>query len=304
VHLLQLRTQVDEARTKKLIGTRAKASDFSVLVTENATVFKPNGQRLVTLIRNALSIEAAASAYPFLHWMGRHKSNNRGNYGGEGTFHKVKQDGTVSSTSRAIASVSSLVAGYFDRYPRFPFCRETVFSTKKPEEWSACLPMIKEVSDHFHKQVPDRFAAQLEAAKATHPAYVLPGTPFTTLTVNNCVAGSYHKDAGDYEPGFGCITVARRGSYRGCLLGFPRYGVAVDMQDRDLLLFDPHEVHGNTPFEDTVGEQGKDWERISVVYYFRKKMTECLSPAEELARAKKIRGGDLELPTIDSEDAS
>jgi hypothetical protein len=302
VHLVQLRTQVEATKVKKLLGTRAKASDFGMLITEDATVFKPDGKRLVTLLRGALSEEAAASAYPFLHWLRKHTGDNRGNYGGVERFRKVKKDGTVSSTNRA-AKISSVIAGHFDRYPRFPFCRETVFSTKRPEDWIGVNPQIREVAMLFAKHCPDRFAAQLAAAKATHPAYVLPGTPFTTLTVNNCVAGSYHKDAGDFEPGFGCMSVARKGSYRGCWLGFPAFGVAVDMQDRDLILFDPHEVHGNTPFEDIVGEQGEDWERISVVYYFRKKMLECLSPSEELARAKKIRGGELELPTLETEIA-
>jgi hypothetical protein len=119
---------------------------------------------------------------------------------------------------------------------------------------------------------------------------VIPGTPFTTLTINNCVSGGFHTDAGDFEPGFGVIAVLRRGSYRGCLLGFPAYGVAADLQDGDVLLFDPHEVHGNTPYEGCVGEEGKDWERISVVFYYRKKMVDCLSPQEELQRAKTLRG--------------
>lgn len=161
--------------------------------------------------------------------------------------------------------------------------------------------MIQETARVFEQHAPERYAKQLEAAKRTHPAYVIPETPFTTLTVNNCVSGGYHTDAGDYEPGFGCIAVFRRGSYRGCLLGFPAYGVAVDLKDRDVLLFDPHEVHGNTPFEDTVGFEGEDWERISIVFYFREKMLECLSPAEELERAKRIRGGNFELPLVETE---
>jgi hypothetical protein len=65
------------------------------------------------------------------------------------------------------------------------------------------------------------------------------------------------------------------------------------MRERDLLLFDVHEVHGNTPL---VGEgpecepENGGHERISVIYYFREKMTDCLSPAEELERAKNLRG--------------
>ncbi len=197
--------------------------------------------------------------------------------------------------------IRSAIAGNFDRNPRFPYCRETIFSTSNPEEWKACEPLIQEAARVFEANVAERYAAQAEAAKKTHPAYVIPSTPFTTITVNNCVSGGFHTDAGDYEPGFGVITALRRGQYRGCLLGFPAFGVAVDLQDRDVLLFDPHEVHGNTPFEDCVGEEGTDWERISIVFYFREKMLECLGPAEELARAQKLRGGDFQVPTLEDE---
>lgn len=302
MHLVQLRTQLEEKKAKALLGKQGRDSDAVMLVRENATVFKPNGKRLLTLIRGGLSEEAATRAYPFFHWLRKHKTNNRGNYGGEGRLQDVKQDGTVSKTTRAKA-VSSVIAGYFDRNPRFPFCRETAFSTAKAEDWRECFSSIQEVARLFEQHVPERYAVQQAAAMRTHPAFVIPETPFTTLTVNNSVAGGYHTDAGDYEPGFGCMTVLRRGSYRGCLLTFPGYGVAVDMQDRDLILFDPHEIHGNTPFYDTDGESGEDWERISVVYYFREKMLDCQSPAEELERAKQIRGGNFALSTVETETA-
>jgi hypothetical protein len=144
------------------------------------------------------------------------------------------------------------------------------------------------MADIFRREIPDRYAAQESAANRTHPAYVIPDSPFTTLTINNCVAGAYHTDSGDYEPGFGCIVVFRRGHYDGALLGFPAYGCAADLHHRDVILFDAHEVHGNTPFQNTVGVEGEDWERLSVVFYFREKMTECLAPSDELERAKRL----------------
>lgn len=302
MHLLQLRTQAEPAEVKRMIGKPGKPSDFGILLTETGTVFKPNGQRLITLIRGGFSEDSSTRAYPFLHWLRRCKTMNRGAYSGEVRYKQHKRDGTFSNTNQA-KPMRSAIAGHFDRYPRFPFCRETAFSTQRPEDWKECIPLIQEVARTFKKYVPDRYEKQLEVAKKTHPAYVIPETPYTTITVNNCASGAYHLDAGDYEPGFGCMTVMRRGQYKGCLLGFPAFGVAVDLQDRDLILFDPHEVHGNTPFYDTVGEEGEDWERISVIYYFRKKMTECLSPREELARAKSIRGAEFELPTMETENA-
>ncbi len=287
--LVQLRAKAPDAKVEALRGKHAAYEHTSLRVTGNATVFKPNGQRLLTLIRGALSEDAAVGSYPFLHGLRGYRTMNRGDFSAQPRFKKLKEDGTVSNTNHA-APVRSAVAGYFDRYPRIPYCRETAFSMERPEEWRSCFPMVQEVARLFETNVPERYAAQLAAAKKTHPAYVIPKTPFTTLTINNCVAGGYHTDAGDYEPGFGAMVVLRRGVYRGCDLVFPKYGVSVDMQDRDLILFDPHEVHGNVPYHDTVGEEGEDWERISVVLYFREKMLGCQSPAEELARAKQLRG--------------
>jgi hypothetical protein len=86
------------------------------------------------------------------------------------------------------------------------------------------------------------------------------------------------------------MAVFRRGRYDGAQLVFPKYGVAADLRHGDVVFFDPHEVHGNIPFRDGVGAEGVDWVRISMVFYFRTKMLECLSPEAELERAKRLRG--------------
>jgi len=272
-----------------LTGLQAKPEDAAVSVTGDVRLFKPNGERLLVVQRQAVSQAAVDRAYPFLHWLRKSTTTNRGNYAGGEKGNRMRKDGVESNTSVS-RPVRSAVVGHFDRYPRIPFCRPCALSSQHPEEWGECLPLIQEVSDVFLHHAPERYHAQANAAKKTHPAYVIPGTPFTTLTVNNTEAGSYHTDAGDYKPGFGVMLVLRRGSYSGCELVMPGYGVSVDMGDKDVILFDVHSLHGNTPFRDTVGpacmpEEGGH-ERISVVFYFRERMVECLSPPEELERAK------------------
>lgn len=56
------------------------------------------------------------------------------------------------------------------------------------------------------------------------------------------------------------------------------------MNDGDVLLADVHEWHGNTPLVPTRWP----YERISFVFYYRAKMLECGSAAEELERAKAL----------------
>ena len=291
---MQLRSKADDAEVEKLVGKLPKAGDFPVVLSDSGTVYKPNGERLLTMVRGGISEAAAEAAYPFFHSIRKQTAKNRGNFSGEPRYQYIKKDGKASGTNFA-KEVASCVLGSLDRFPpRTAFCRQTYITRDDPEGWKSCWAFIQDAARCFEREVPKRYAAQLEAAQKTHPAYVIPGTPFTTATVNNCTQGGYHRDAGDYKPGFGVMPVLRRGSYRGCLLGFPAYGVAVDLQDRDLILFDPHEVHGNTPYEDAIGPKGEPdkggYERISVVLYFRSKMTECLSPTEELTRIKAHRG--------------
>ena len=284
---IQLRARAAPEVAKSYIGQQASPDHAPVVLRGDATIFKPDGEVLCIFLKGAVSQEARARAFPFFDAIRSNISYNRGAFAG-GKRSRIKQNGQRTNTSESLP-VRSAIAGFLDRYPRIPYCRESAITTTRPELWSDMQQEVREVATHFQQHLPKRYAAQSEKAKKTHPAYVIPGSPFTTLTINNTVSGCYHLDAGDYAPGFGCITVFRVGHYDGCLLVFPAFGVAADLGDRDLLLFDPHEVHGNTPF---IGEgtPGEDFRRISVVHYFREKMEACLPPAEELERVKTMQG--------------
>ena len=82
---------------------------------------------------------------------------------------------------------------------------------------------------------PERFAEQMKHIRRTHPEWVIAGTPFTTVTVNNTYSTGVHKDQGDLEEGFSTLVVFREGHYEGGWLCFPEYRLGVDMQDCDLL---------------------------------------------------------------------
>ena len=300
---LQLRSSLPDEVVRSIVGKRGNPQDAPVLLAGDASAFKPNGERLLTLVRGAFDRRMLDGAWPFMWGLRKHVSTNRGAYGGDealddgraklrtGTrYLAVKKDGTISKTNHA-NPVRSVVAGAFDRSPRIPFCRQTAYSTDEPQKWGEALPFIQRVGELFREIVPDRAAAQQEQADRTQPAYVIPRTPFTTITVNNTVAGTYHTDKGDFPKGFGVMAVMRKGHYRGAELVFPKYGVGADLQHGDCIFFDPHEVHGNLAFYEGIGKEAEDWVRISMVFYFRTKMVECLEPKAELERAKNVRGG-------------
>ena len=74
-------------------------------------------------------------------------------------------------------------------------------------------------------------------------------------------------DKGDCKDGLTCFTVKKCGEYTGGELIFPEYRIAVNIEQGDLLLFNPHEAHCNNPI---VGEG-----RMSFVLYLREKMDKC-----------------------------
>ena len=125
-------------------------------------------------------------------------------------------------------------------------------------------------------------------ADKTSADFRINGTAFTTVTVNKNWRTRAHYDAGDYKQGFGVMTCMRAGRYRGGQLIFPGFRVAVDMRTGGVCLADVHELHGNAPIE---GVEGK-YERVSCILYYRAKMIECGTAAEELDRAKNRKPGD------------
>jgi len=196
-------------------------------------------------------------------------------------------DGTLSNTLEA-QTVHSGIVGSWDRSARTPYCRLTAWTMENQEKFAAALPLIQKASQVFKQLCPARWRAQREIIHVTSPDFVIPDTVFTTVTVNRNWQTAVHQDKGDLKSGYGVMCALRSGTFVGGYLCFPQYKVAVDMRNCGLLLADVHEWHGNTPF----ASGSKDWERISLVMYYRERMLECGSHAEELARAQHRHKGD------------
>lgn len=281
-----------------MAGKRLKREHIGLLAAGDCDVYRPDGEPLIMLRRGAVPKELSEAAFPVLHHVSeRYKSANRGAYGGVPRTAATRKDGSKQkytkprdADGKAIA-IASAIVGYFDRMGgRFPFCRATAFTAQEAEQWAVVVPLAQRVATAYQELAPTRYAAQAAAAAECKPEWIIKGTPFSTLTVNCNVLGAVHRDAGDFKGGLGCITVHRRGTYQGAILGFPEYSVGVELQDGDLLLFNAHDWHGVTEFE---GELSPDHERISVVYYLRERMKQCGTMAEELAWAKARSGVGL-----------
>lgn len=277
----RIRTIISDAELEQKVGKIVTDDDYNLLVTGPARIVKPNGDVLAVYLPGAVR-EHKAEAEPVLRALRNQAplSDNRGNASG---MPRVKRNPASSRTRTLGAILPSYVIGAVDPMGQHRWCRETVWTAAHVREFKQLRPLLQSVSAHFQAQVPDRFAVQLREAQRTKPEWVIPGTPFTTLTINLTYPTGVHTDKGDLETGFSTIAVFRNGNYNGGRLVFPRFRVAVDMHDGDLILMDAHEHHGNTHIVD----KDADAERISVVAYFRTKMVRCGTRAEERVRAEQ-----------------
>jgi hypothetical protein len=141
----------------------------------------------------------------------------------------------------------------------------TAYTAKFLERYKTCVAVFSKVSRLFKSLVPKRYKAQALAVREISDEFVIPGTVFTTVTVNKNFRTALHKDSGDYEQGFGMMTVASVGEYGGGFTLFPQYGVGIDCKGGDVLAMDVHQWHCNSEMTGT-------GTRISYVFYVREKM--------------------------------
>lgn len=176
--------------------------------------------------------------------------------------------------------VNSLIVGYFDLptlrtksnilSKKLNPCRTTKFTEQYTEKWTNVLPLISKVNDLYKKLVPDKYNQQKKLCNKIKE-FCIKNTVFTTLTVNYNWQTACHVDKGDLTEGFSCITVSEEGKWSGGYLSVPRFGLSFDLRQGDILIFNPHEYHCNSP----IIPLSKNYTRLSIVYYFREGMLKC-----------------------------
>lgn len=282
----------DSVLDRELAGRTLDTRDYTLVLNPQGgpvMVRMPDNNPLCCYLPGALKdVMGEVDAYGILHPLHSMMTNNRGMASGS----KRIERGTGGGTRSDAMNTSSVMIGASDPMGVYRYCRLTEWTGKNLPEWQALAPMFRVIASHLEERVPDRYNAQMEYVRKTDPGWIVPGTPFTSITVNNSYPTGVHKDAGDLETGFSTLACIRRGEYEGGVLVFPQYRVAVDMQDGDLLLMDAHQWHGNTRMTCSCGERIQNRfctycgaERISIVSYYRTRIAECGSPEAEYERA-------------------
>ncbi len=200
----------------------------------------------------------------------------------------------ISNTSYA-NPVFSGIAGFFDRYPRYPYGRVCSYNHRHPELFEKSFPYLRKLNSLFAELLPQRWSNQRAAADKLDPKFLVGGdTVFTTLTVNKSFRTAAHRDAGDLGSGFSNLGVISTGKdFKGGYLVLPEYRAAVNIRPGDLLLIANHDaIHGNTPIESVTGNPD-DVERMSIVAYFRENMLQLGSWEYETLRRDYVESRRL-----------
>lgn len=240
---LRLKSKISPAEMAEKVGKILTEDDYNLIAVRDVTVRKPDGSILLVYRKGAISEEIREQAWPVLQGLKKYVTSNRGMAGGTPRVSGASGKRTYGKP------VASMIAGSFDPAGPKTYCRLTAWTAQEPDAWRELWPLLNVVGDKMREDVPDRYTAQMRECERTHPDWLIPGTPFTTVTVNNTYETGVHTDKGDLDEGISTIVCFREGAFNGGVLVFPEYRVAVDLQDRDLILMDAHEWHGNTAFD-------------------------------------------------------
>jgi hypothetical protein len=207
---LRFRSWVPDSELDAKVGKIVTAGDYNAVITGPARLYRPDGQLLAVYMPGALRAELAA-AWDVLSSI-RLITDNRGL--ASGTPRARRGDQQRSRTRR----IMSTIVGAVDPGPassrtagRLRACRLTAWTGKHLPEWASVTPLFQAINHHYRIQVPDRYRDQHAAAEATASDWLIPGTVFTTVTVNNSYSTGVHQDAGDLPDGFSTLSPPCRG---------------------------------------------------------------------------------------------
>lgn len=255
---------------------------YHTTLSSNAHIVDAHGNTVCILMKAALPKKAAKLAADVLRPAATRTSLRANIFGGE--------------------SPLSGIAGYFD-YAGSPIefkCRKTSFTCEAIESWPDVFPMVECVNELYKAHLPARWTKQ--NAAIPDPVRVR-GTVFSTLTINQRFRTAQHTDAGDFDEGFGVLTVLE-GDYNGLNLGFPRHGVCVKMNVGDVILFNTHQFHANTELERLPDASSgcTDWSRVTCVLYYRANLGASACMREYARRYREAQEAASKEPAARSEE--
>ena len=285
----KLKRLLDDKQAAKLKTKYMSKKHYNQIIDHDADGYDAyTGELLFRFRKGAMPMDVLVNGYQSFK-KSIELTESRG--AASGSSHKrIRKDGSVSNITVG-NKVESGSVGYMDKNAMVHYCRKTAFAKKYFEEFEQGIPFVQFVDQKYKELCPEHYAKQKAIALGTNKNYVIGDTSFTTVTVNKNFRTAVHQDAGDFRDGFGNLIVYREGDWGGGYFVLPEYGVAIDLQNTDMLFVDVHKWHGNTEFTNCQ----PDWLRISFVLYYREYMYKCKSPTEQLEQVKQDKTGYLTL---------
>ncbi len=324
IYEYEVKPKLSDTEIAKLEGMYFTEDDFDIIIKENADVYRldnhGNRHLLLKIRKNVIPEDICKKTFMALHEEAKKPHTNRGAAAGilshrklppyvkeiiaKGKFRGkyIGHDDRVRKDDISNLSRSSII-GYYDQMDRNYYrrlsrkkdkrsvkvpCRVTKFVKEQPKKWEDTFDFFKAIDMQFKNLVPDAHTKQQMQASKT-PEYQILDTAFSTATINYNWQTALHRDAGDFEGGFGNLVILedpsiKRQTWSGGYLGFPQYKIAVDVRNGDFLAMDVHQWHANTPI---IKGDIKELEhaRLSIVSYLRKNMIKCSAYKNKLGGA-------------------
>jgi len=192
-----------------------------------------------------------------------------------------------ASTRSGGLRTQSRVFGYQPRVTmRRDFCTATSLAAKEPLKNALICSYGTKVADAYRKVFQEQFDKHADWVNAkVLPEWKIENTPFTSGIVNKNNPLKYHYDAGNIKDVCSCMIALKKNSAGG-YLSFPELGIALEIADKSLSIFDGQSLlHGVTP----IRRIAENSHRYTVVYYTLQQMWKCEPYEGELTRIKAVK---------------
>ena len=169
------------------------------------------------------------------------------------SYYPLKKNGKFNRIAEANAIHSVLIGYKRGRFTGMIGASGWMEKVKNQPKWEILKRIAPLNESALKKAAPDVWRMQRTFAdNHIESKYHIGGAPITALSANRystegTAKMSAHVDGKDLEFGLTTMCVFRIGDYKGAYLTFPRYGIAVDADDGDVIIADSNELHGVTP---------------------------------------------------------
>lgn len=289
VKQMRLRYELASEVVAARAGEYVDDHDYDLLIEgSDVDVVTPAGDWLLSHRVQALDWESYRHLVPMIAGL-RGDVDGRGN----AVFKESKlpllcKDGTVSGSRiyhipklESLGDGFSIRFGYSGRTGMNPYGHRSGHWEQHPEVFDAIQPFLRAMHAVYRAAAPEWCRRQDKLAQQTQH-WLLPGTNFNNLTINQNVQFALHRDKGNFEPAV--MTVLTKGDNTGGILVFLQYLLGVRLKPGNVLVADTrHGWHGNTALYGVPGESF----RHSYVAHFHRSMLKLGTEAEEAERRER-----------------